>query len=251
MHIFCIVSCRYFDVFGVVVVEKGKRERDRENWDKFVDGYLDIGRLLVVVEVEVVLCPDLWSHVFVYPKLHCKGMQKRKRKRKNGSARADSAMIQMEMVTKRKRKQWKNMVAGKGNVSVHIRRATPALPARQVNTERRNPSTQVAMMDSAIAMVRCCSRSFCCSRCSRCCCKCCWRSNDVRRLTLGLVSSELGKVDVGDTGRVLMAPVTPEVTWLPCQELRPVLGVVEYEGGGCSNGVTSERQDARRASKDY
>lgn len=97
----------------------------------------------------------------------------------------------------------------------------------------------------------CCSR-ICCSRCSRCCCKCCCRSRDVLRLIFGLVTID---ATVGDPGRELAGErLVLRLRPLPCNDDRPewvALGFdVEYEGGGCSSGVTNERQEARRASKD-
>lgn len=68
---------------------------------------------------------------------------------------------------------------------------------------------------------------------------CCWIM-EVLLLTRGLVRVDL----LGDPGR--------DPDRLPCSEDRAETGIeVEYDGGGCKRGVTKERHDTKRASKDY
>ncbi|KAF8926023.1 hypothetical protein BGZ58_000252, partial [Dissophora ornata] len=53
---------------------------------------------------------------------------------------------------------------------------------------------------------------------------------------------------VGDPGREFD---DNKLFMLPCSDDRPEFGIeVEYEGGGCKSGVTSERHEAKRASND-
>lgn len=59
---------------------------------------------------------------------------------------------------------------------------------------------------------------------------------EVRLLLLGLLNDDL----LGDPGLDR-----------DCEEDRLETGIaVEYEGGGCNRGVTKDRQDTKRASRD-
>lgn len=81
---------------------------------------------------------------------------------------------------------------------------------------------------------------------------CCCRRDDLL-ITLELVRGvRFGDVLFGDVlfGDVLPGEPGRDPDWLLCGDERGDGTVVEYDGGGCKRGVTSERQETRRASND-